>query len=378
MDGADESGRMSGEQRDTPLALKLKARIGREGPIPLAEYMQACLADPEHGYYRTRHAIGAGGDFITAPEISQVFGELIGLWSAVVWQQMARPSSVCLVELGPGRGTLMRDALRAAGVVPGFLSALRVRLVELSETLRREQEHMLQGAAAEIEWSSGIADLSGQVPTIIIANEFLDALPVSQWERAGDKWYARAVGLSAGDAFEFVRVQPGPEVEAFGFPYPAAADGDILEVKQISELASQVRALARAVPVCGLFIDYGHLDWRFGDTLQAVRGQRHEPPLCSPGEADLSSQVDFADFARQLGDRDIAVDGPVTQAELLGRLGIAERASVLMAANPLRAIEIETSIARLMAPHGMGTRCKAIGVRSRALPGLPGLAPAAG
>jgi SAM-dependent MidA family methyltransferase len=373
MDGAQQSGRMSGEQRSTPLALKLKGRIRREGPIPLADYIRTCLADSEHGYYRTQHAIGAGGDFITAPEISQVFGELIGLWSAVAWQQMGRPSPVALVELGPGRGTLMKDALRAAAAVPEFVSAVRLRLIELGEPLRRQQEATLRDATVEIEWSSGVADLPTDVPAVIVANEFLDALPVSQWERDRKTWYARDVGLSDGGAFGFVRGPAALQMEATAAHYPAAVDGAILEARQFGDLIAHLRAMARTVPVCGLFIDYGHVDWRFGDTLQAVRGQQLEPPFCSPGEADLSSQVNFADLARQLGGGGLAVDGPVTQAEFLGRLGIAERASMLMAANPRRAAEIETAVARLMAPTGMGARCKAIGVRSSNLPELPGL-----
>jgi len=373
MDGARQGGGVNG-QRATPLALRLKERIRRDGPMPLAEYMQACLTDPEHGYYRKRHAIGRRGDFVTAPEISQVFGELIGLWAAVVWQQMGKPSPVGLVELGPGRGTLMKDALRAARAVPDFRAALRVHLFELGEALRREQEAALAGAGVAIEWSAAIKELPDDVPTIIVANEFLDALPISQWQRGGGQWHALQVNVNASGAFEIVQCPAGSAVEAIAAHWPVARDGDILEAKAFAELAAHLTSLARAVPVAGLFIDYGHDDWRFGDTLQAVRGQCLEAPLSSPGEADLSSQVNFADFARQLGGSELAVDGPVTQAEFLGSLGIAERASMLMAANPGRAGEIETGVARLMAPYGMGTRCKAIGLRSRYLPRLPGLA----
>ncbi|HXF54711.1 MAG TPA: SAM-dependent methyltransferase, partial [Hyphomicrobiaceae bacterium] len=310
-------------QRATPLALRLKERIRRDGPMPLAEYMQACLTDPEHGYYRKRHAIGRGGDFVTAPEISQVFGELIGLWAAVVWQQMGKPSPVALVELGPGRGTLMKDALRAARTVPDFRAAMRVHLLELGEALRREQEAALAEAGVAIAWSAAMRELPKDAPTIIVANEFLDALPVSQWERIGGQWHARHVGVNANGAFEIVQCPAVGAVEAIAAHWPAAREGDILEAKAFADLAAHVRALAPAVPLAGLFIDYGHDDWRFGDTVQAVRGHRLEEPLCSPGEADLSSQVNFADFARQLGGGELAVDGPVTQAEFLGSLGIA-------------------------------------------------------
>jgi SAM-dependent MidA family methyltransferase len=379
MDGAVQGGGMSrGRQPGTPLARKLEQRIRREGPLPLVEYMRACLADPEHGYYRTRAALGAGGDFITAPEISQVFGELIGLWSAVVWQRMGAPKLVALVELGPGRGSLMKDALRAARAVPDFLAAVRVELIEVSETLRLEQEAALKDAAVPVAWARDIADVPKEVPAIVIANEFLDALPVAQWERRGNAWHARTVGLSGAGAFELVTGGASAEAETLAAHYPPASEGAILEVKETEALVHALGSIARAAPLSAIFIDYGHAGRSFGDTLQAVRGQRYEDIFAAPGEADLSTQVSFADFAEQLRDAELAVDGPVTQAELLGSLGIAERASALMAANPGRAASIETAIARLMTPNGMGTRCKAIGIRSKTLPELPGLIPAAG
>ncbi len=370
---------MSSErQRDTPLALKLKQRVRREGPLPLAEYMRACLTDPEHGYYRTRAVLGVAGDFTTAPEISQVFGELIGLWSGVVWQRMGAPKSVALIEVGPGRGSLMTDALRAARAVPEFLAAIRVELIEVGEPLRRQQERTLKDATVPVEWHRDIADLPKGVPAIVIANEFLDALPIAQYEWRSGGWHTRTVGVDEAGAFTFVAGVASPEAEALAGHYPPAPEGAILEARETGTLIHALGAIARAAPLSGLFIDYGHAEPSFGDTLQAVRGQRYEDVLAAPGEADLSTQVSFADFARQLRDEELAVDGPVTQAEFLGSLGIAERASALMAANPGRAAQIETAAARLMAVNGMGTRCKAIGIRSKTLPELPGLAPALG
>ena len=169
------------DRRDTPLALKLKARIRSHGPIPVDQYMHACLYDPEHGYYVKQAAIGALGDFVTAPEISQVFGELIGLWSAVVWQQMGSPKTFDLVEYGPGRGTLMADALRALARVPHFLDAARVRLVEVSPVLRQAQRDKLAASPASITWHETLADEVEPAPSILIANEVLDAAVVEQW-----------------------------------------------------------------------------------------------------------------------------------------------------------------------------------------------------
>lgn len=344
------------ERRETPLALQLKERIRREGPITVAAYMQACLHDPEHGYYRSRTAIGAEGDFITAPEISQVFGELLGLWSAVVWQQMGSPASLHLIELGPGRGTLMRDALRATRSVPGFADAMTVHLVETNATLEQVQRTTLSGTPREPQWHRDLTTLPGP-PAILIANEFLDTFPVTQSLRTSNGSTARTVGLDTRGELAFL---PGDN---------GLATGAIVETQDLSVL-SALKDRMHAGPFAGLFIDYGHVDTSAGDTLQAVHRHRAEHPLCSPGEADLTVQVDFAHVREVWGPS--TCDGPITQAEFLGALGIVERASRLMAANPVKAAAIETGIARLMAPNGMGTRFKVLGVRSADLPSLPG------
>src|SRR5262245_44643163 len=189
-----------------PLASKLKARTRLTGPISVEQYMQACLHDPEHGYYVTRPAIGAGGDFITAPEISQVFGELIGLWCAVVWQQMGKPARVRLAELGPGRGTLMRDALRAARVVPEFLAALTVELIETNEALVGVQRQTLHGGAVPVEWRRGLAAASDALPSIVLANEFLDTLPVTQHIRKDNGWVERGVNIDGNSDLVFAHL----------------------------------------------------------------------------------------------------------------------------------------------------------------------------
>jgi SAM-dependent MidA family methyltransferase len=357
----------------TPLGEQLKARIAREGPIPVADFMQACLHDPVHGYYRTRDAIGRAGDFITAPEISQVFGELIGLWCAVVWQSMGKPSGARLVELGPGRGTLMRDALRAARAVSGFRAALRVELVETNAALAELQRASLEEEGVPLRWSTDLQPV-GDEPAIVIANEFLDTLAVAQWVLNRTGWSVRCVGLDGAGNLTFVAGEPVRRAELPGDLLARAQAGDIYETRA-SAFAGLARMLATSqAPLAALFIDYGHTTPALGDTLQAVRAHRYDDPLSAPGGADLTAQVDFAAFADAMHAHGLLCDGPVTQAEFLGSLGIAERASRLMAANPDKAARIEADIARLMAPGGMGTRFHVIAVRNAGVPPLPGLA----
>jgi SAM-dependent MidA family methyltransferase len=371
-------------RRETPLALKLKARIERDGPIPLHDYMQACLSDPEFGYYVKKPALGSVGDFITAPEISQIFGELIGLWCAVVWQSMGSPKEINLVELGPGRGTLMSDALRATRAVAGFHKALRPTLIETSAPLREAQQSLLRQEDVPISWITQAEDIPCG-PTIVIANEFLDTCPVTQIMTGGAHWHERTVELDSAGRLAFGR-RPGEPPEHFAFKLFSEMRPDTVIEKQDFSFYGSLPSPEHE-PYAALFIDYGHGPFTPGDTLQAIRAHRAEHPLTSPGEADLTVQVCFDDFivvamaASMLvsdpeeGPRQPHVsEGPITQAEFLGRLGVVERASRLMSANPARAAEIEAAVARLIAPSGMGTRFKAVGLRSPSLPQLPGFA----
>jgi len=351
-----------------PLAARLAERIRLEGPIGVADYMQACLHDPEQGYYRKSPAIGRGGDFITAAEISQVFGELIGLWCAVVWQSMGAPAPVRLVELGPGRGTLMRDALRAARAAPAFRAALDVRLIESNRALEAAQRANLAGEGVPIRWSTEL-EPGAPAPTIVIANEFLDTLPVAQWVFNAGRWHHRCVGLGDDGALAFTI---GGADSSITRP---AQEGDILESRASALDDWAARLAACGAPLAALFIDYGHPTPALGDTLQAVAAHRYDDPLRAPGEADLSAQVDFAGVAEAMRGRGLACDGPVAQAQLLSSLGIVERASRLMAANPRKAAAIEAGVARLLAPVGMGTRFCALGVRSQSVAPLPGFEP---
>lgn len=374
---------MRDRPRHTPLAQKLKARILSEGPMSVAGFMSACLTDPDHGYYRRMPAIGAGGDFVTAPEISQVFGELIGLWCVVVWQQMGAPRALNLVELGPGRGTMMRDALRAARVVPGFLDAVQVHLVDKNETLRAIQRDTLSATGLPVHFHSEASDaltMPAAMPegaTIVLANEFLDALPIEQFEFVDGAWRDRDVVIADdGEGFCF---KPDLTTEHAPRTLPeklVPQAGDVYEVSVHHRVLAEtcLRKRAELGPLAALFVDYGHTETGFGDTLQGVAGQAHVSPFHAPGETDLSAQVDFQNFASQCRDAGLAVDGPEPQAGFLGHLGIVERASRLMSANPDKAGAIEAGVQRLMAPVGMGSRFLALGVRSPVLPPLPGFA----
>ncbi|MEL6298889.1 MAG: SAM-dependent methyltransferase [Pseudomonadota bacterium] len=371
-------------RRETPLLAFLRARIASDGPMCVSAYMRHCLQHPEHGYYRGKPAIGRAGDFVTAPEISQVFGEIIGLWCAVVWQSMGSPARFNLVELGPGRGTLMADAVRAARIVPGFLEAAHLSLIETNETLKTEQAARLKDVSSTInlQWCEAIEDLleaapdAYRTPTLFIGNEFLDVLPVAQFSLADGGWYRRRVGIDDRGALAFT----GPRAVADGPPQPLAMPeldtwaGDRTggAIATVCQYGIVDEVLAPWEQMAALFIDYGHTTQTLGDTLQAVRGHAYEHPLTSPGEADLTAQVDFAAFAKHARSMSLAVDGPLTQAAFLGALGAPERASQLMSANPGRAADIEAGVLRLLAPTGMGARFKAIGVRSPSLPLLPG------
>jgi SAM-dependent MidA family methyltransferase len=341
-------------RRDTPLAAKLMARIVTDGPLSIPDYLAACLLDAEHGYYHTQHVLGRAGDFITAPEISQVFGEVLGAWCIVVWEQMGRPVPVRLIELGPGRGTLMLDVLRVARRVPAFAAACDVHLVELSPRLIDVQRRTLTGHS--VSWTGEMSAIPRGC-RIILANEFLDALPVRQ--TSPDQRHERVVVLDTDGRLQFAW---RPSANAQSIP--------ILEQQSFHAIAP---VFASSDPTAALFIDYGdERSGACGDTLQAVRDHRFEHPLTSPGEADLSVQVNFAAVARLAMHHHFAVDGPIIQADFLGRLGVTERAARLIAANPAEANVIETAVARLLAPNGMGTRFKAIGLRSPTLPTLPG------
>lgn len=364
-------------RRDTPLALAFKTRLKRDKWMLVSEYIWICLDDPWCGYYRGRAGIGAAGDFVTAPEISQVFGELIGLWSAVVWQQMGSPKPFRLIEIGPGKGTMMADALRAMRIVPGLMEAIEVVLIDVDPALIEAQKAALAGMPVKVEWLASIQDLQPAGASIALGNEYLDTRGVQQYILSGGLVYERTVELDANDQFVFGR-KDKPEsfdIEWLRKEFGDFGDGTIFETQPNVQPADTLRRIAEAGPMAALFIDYGQTGVPYisvGDTLQAVRQHKYEHVFTSPGEADLTTQVNFTEVAQNALDAGLVVDGPTTQAEFLGRLGIIERASKLMGANPSKAGEIEAGVMRLMAPNGMGTRFKVIGIRSPNVGKLPG------
>lgn len=348
----------------TPLEAEIRRIIETDGPISVVDYMRLCLGHPRFGYYVTRDPLGSRGDFITAPEVSQMFGELIGAWAATVWQQMGS-REVRLIELGPGRGTLMADALRAAKALPDFLAAVSVHLVETSPVLRAAQEAKLKGAACPVGWHKQIEDVP-EGPCIAIANEFADALPVDQLVKDRG-WHMRMVGL-VDDRLAFV-VSPDPLP---GRTETDAPTGAILESRHDQPIAALAQRIARHGGAA-LIVDYGHAATGFGDTLQAVRGHTYADPLADPGEADLTTQVDFAALActaRRAGAR---AHSPVAQGDFLRRLGIEQRAARLkLNATPQQAADIDAALARLTAPGEMGDLFKVLAISHPDIGALPG------
>lgn len=352
----------------TPLAALLRDRIRAAGPITVAEYMAEALGHPEHGYYRKKDPLGAAGDFVTAPEISQMFGEIIGLWCVAVWQTMGAPNPFNLVELGPGRGTLMADLLRAARLMPDFGAAADVHLVETSLPLRRAQRAAL--GDRRVRWHDAFSEVP-RAPTLLIANEFFDALPIRQFEHVGGDWHERLID-HGDDGFEFVTGPPvPPDVVPAGLR--AAQDGAVAESCPAGcALAAEIGRHVAGDGGAALVIDYGPSRSGHGDSLQAVRGHRYQPPLAAPGEADLTAHVDFQALAEAAAPA--VSHGPVDQGLWLRRLGIEVRTATLARANPAKAAEIAVACRRLIAPSEMGTLFKVLALAEPSLPVLPGFA----
>ncbi|NNF25547.1 MAG: class I SAM-dependent methyltransferase [Rhodobacteraceae bacterium] len=354
----------------TPLVAEIAAEIRVGGPITLARYMGLCLSHPRHGYYTTHDPLGAGGDFITAPEISQMFGELVGLALAQAWQDQGAPARAHLVELGPGRGTLMADILRATNAVPGFRDAVRITLIETSPALKQKQADTLADYAAD--WTDDIANLTG-APLFVVANEFFDALPIRQFQRAGAAWAERVVGLSATGTLA-PGLSPAAQLAALDHRLADTEDGDIVETCEPgAAIAGGIGAHIAAHGGAALIFDYG--DWRSqGDTLQALRGHAAADPFAAPGQADLTAHVDFeplADAARIAG----ATPSRLTpQGVFLERLGITARAEAL--ARGLQGARRANHIAahrRLTHPAEMGALFKVMGIAPHGAPPVAGL-----
>ncbi|MGQ7792703.1 class I SAM-dependent methyltransferase [Faunimonas sp. B44] len=345
----------------TPLAAKLARLIRANGPITVANYMAICLGDPEHGYYATRDPLGAAGDFTTAPEISQMFGEIVGAWLAHAWALAGAPAAVRIVELGPGRGTLMADVLRVLARVPG-LAAAPVHLVETSPALCARQRETLSGHAGSIAWHDRLEAVP-EGPILLVANEFFDALPIRQFVRARGAWRERMVGLGEGERLAF-GIGPG----MIDTPL-AAPDGAILEVNPPA--AAMMQAIAGRIARHGgaaLVIDYGHAATAPGDTLQAVRRHAYCDPLEAPGESDLTAHVDFQALAAAARAGGASVHGPIAQGRFLLDLGLLNRAGQLGAAADEAAREaIRAAVERLAGRDAMGELFKVVAVTPHGL-----------
>jgi SAM-dependent MidA family methyltransferase len=360
------------------LEAEIRRRIELAGPMPVGQYMSLCLSHPEHGYYMTRDPLGRAGDFTTAPEISQIFGELIGLWAATVWRAMGAPANLLLVELGPGRGTLMRDALRAAQIVPDFHAALALHLVEVSPVLARIQRQTLSGLGVPVAWHQSLQEVpDGQL--IVIANEFFDALPVHQAIRQNNGWYQRMVEIDQVGNLAFT-VADDPTAH-FNLPVPPsmrdAPVGELYEWRNDLIALELGRRIARNGGAA-LVIDYGHVESAPGETLQAVAEHSYANPLVAPGVVDLSAHVDFQALANAAESMGACAHGPLTQGEFLHRLGIEARARALKVnATQDQAMAIDAAVARLtdMSRTGMGEMFKVIGFADPNLKFLPGFDP---
>lgn len=352
-------------RRPTPLARLIRERIAEAGPMPVAEYMALCLGHPEHGYYITRDPLGAKGDFVTAPEVSQLFGEMIGGWLAQVWIDAGRPQAI-LAEAGPGRGTLMADALRVAGRLPGFREAMALKLVETSPVLRSAQAAALGDWAPH--WVERVGDLP-EGPLFLVANEFFDALPVRQFLRLAQGWQERVV--VAGP--EGLRFGYGPVMTSAALEtrFGTLPEGALVEVNPDGEaVAAELGRRIASFGGAALIIDYGEWDGT-GDTLQAVAGHRFVDLLAAPGQADLTAHVRFRALAEASG---LQPWGPVPQGVFLERLGITARARVLARAGGQAAAGVAAGHRRLTHPAEMGQVFKVMALTKPGAPAPPGFA----
>jgi NADH dehydrogenase [ubiquinone] 1 alpha subcomplex assembly factor 7 len=356
---------------DTELRARLARHIRAHGPMSIAAFMAMAMHDRQAGYYASRQPIGAVGDFITAPEISQIFGELIGLWCADLWRRMGAPDPIIVAELGPGRGVLIEDFLRAAASVPGFRQALRIYLVETSPLLRDEQRRRL---GDEATWVAGLDDIP-RGPLLLVANEFLDALPIRQLVRGRNDWSERFVGLDPSGRLIYV---DGPQHPVLTLLVPPdrhdAPLGTIVEIcPAAAALAATLSERLGREPGAALFIDYGYDGGGAGATLAAIGGHQPAAVLENPGTADLSAHVDFAAFAAAARGAGAAVYGPVAQSEFLTALGAETRLATLSAraTGPQRAA-LRSGLQRLIDPAEMGTLFKVLAVVSPDLPAPAG------
>ena len=357
----------------TPLEHLIRQRIRRQGGITVADYMSLCLTHPEHGYYTTRQPLGEEGDFITAPEASQMFGELIGVWAMACWQSLGRPPRLHLVELGPGRGLLMHDLLRAARALPDFTQALHAHLVEVSPHLRAEQRQRLASYDVPLRWHDDLPppEALADGPVLVIANEFFDALPVHHYERISEGWRERLVVEDAAGNLAFA---------ATGTPLPSETlpqwarnlpVGSIIEIApERQQYARRIATLLRHTGGAALVIDYGHATPGPGETLQALHRHRQVSVFHRPGESDLTAHVDFTALAEAMAG--LHVPPPLEQGAFLLGLGLRERLHALLAnATEEQAARLVRGAERIAGAQHMGRLFKALCAHTPDMPTPP-------
>jgi SAM-dependent MidA family methyltransferase len=357
--------------------MNLKARIAgliaAQGPISVAQYMTLALHDPQEGYYAAGDPFGKSGDFVTAPDVSQMFGELVGLWLAQAWEEQGRPSRPVLMELGPGRGTMMADMLRALKAAPDLLAEAEIILVEASPHLAQVQRDTLKDCGARITWRSQFEAPAGR-PLFLVANEFFDALPLRQYVKTSRGWCERMVTAQEKDLVFALAPMPAPRAiipeDRAGAPEGGVYEAQPAAIALVEAIAAHVQAQGGAA----LLIDYGYDRIGFGETLQAVRDHQPAEPLAAPGKADISAHVDFPALAAAARRSGAGVHGPLAQGQFLANLGIARRAQTLAARNPGEAPALAAALHRLTAPEGMGSLFKAMAFLPNGAVTAPGFA----
>ncbi|WP_048648448.1 class I SAM-dependent methyltransferase [Nitratireductor soli] len=347
----------------TRLGERIAALIAATGPIGIADYMALCLFDPEEGYYTTREPFGTAGDFTTAPEISQMFGELCAVWLHAAWQAGGAPERPLIAEIGPGRGTLMKDMLRTLARLDTLLSAeARVFMIETSPRLTQVQKATLAGAPVAPDWVSAVGDLPDG-PLFIIGNELFDAVPIRQYVKTATGWRERVVGLDGEARLAFLAGPGAPDPALLPPDAPGAPEGAIAEIAPartalMQEIATRIARRGGA----GLFIDYGYAKPATGDTLQAMRGHAYADILAEPGQADLTAHVDFSALSDAARDQGLAAH-LLTQGDFLLGLGLLQRAGRLGAGKDAAEQDaIGAAVERLAGPQAMGTLFKVLAI----------------